>query len=144
MSEYETSIIELGIDLDDCEDFQALPDGPYTATLVGAELRTGPKGGQYYYTMWLVPTDQYPVDYDVANNPEGTLIQYSRLSYPSSDNRRSITGIKKFYRALGMKLKTSVIDTSKWEGKKAKLILKEDEYNGSPTNTIVAIEHVDD
>lgn len=137
------SILDLDMNLDQYEDFEALPAGSYPATITQAELRISDKGNEFFYVVFTVHPDDYPADYAVENAPEGTKLTYARMQKPDSKNRRSITAVKKFMNNLGMSLATSTINPGEWEGKKAKLTLKRGEFNGSPTNEIVAIEALD-
>lgn len=142
MSDNDT-ILELDMNLADYDDFEPLPNGAYPAQILEAEMRTSDKGNDYYYVIFLIHPDDYPADYAVENNPEGTRLVHARVQKPDPKNRRSITAVKNFMRAIGLDLKTSTIDPSTWVTKKAKLVIKRDEFNGSPTNSIVSIESLD-
>lgn len=139
----KSSILELDMSLADYEDFEPLPAGPYPATVTLAELRTSDKGNDYYYVTLSVHVDDYPADYAVENAPEGTNYVYARLQKPDSKNRRSITAIKNWYRALGLDLKSSVINPGEWEGKKCKILTKPQEWNGAEISSIVGVEAID-
>lgn len=139
----EHTIIELDMNLEDFEDFEPLSKGEYPGECTAAEVRTSDKGNQYFYTMWKIDPSDYPADYDVANNPDGTILNYSRLAVPSASNRRAVTAVKKFYAALGLKLKTNTIDPQEWVGKKAKLVVGAEPYNGENRNNITAIENLE-
>ncbi len=139
----EGTIIELDMNLEDFEDFEPLSKGEYPGECTVAEVRTSDKGNQYFYTMWKIDASDYPADYDVANNPDGTILNYSRLAVPSAQNRRAVTALKKFYAALGLKLKTSTIDPSEWVGQKAKLVVGMEAYNGENRNSISAVENLE-
>lgn len=139
----DESIIELDMNLEDYEDFEPLPNGAYPATVTLAEMRTSDKGNDYYYMTFQVHPDDFPADYAVENAPEGLNLVYARVQKPDAKNRRSTTNAKNLMRALGINLKTSVINPGEWEGKKAKLVLKKDKFNGQDTNQIVSIEALD-
>lgn len=143
MSNNEESIIELDMNLEDYDDFEPLPNGEYPATVTLSEMRTSDKGNDYYYLTFQVHPDDYPADYPVENAPDGTNLTYARVQKPDPKNRRSITNVKNLMRALGMPLKVSVINPGEWEGRKAKLVLKKDNFNGMPVNQIVAVEALD-
>lgn len=143
MSEQNGTIIDLDMNLADFEDFEPLPKGEYPAECTVAEVRTSDKGNQYFYTMWKIDPSDYPADYDVANNAEGTVLNYSRLSVPSANNRRAVTAVKKFYAALGLPTKISQIDCSTWVGQKAKIVVGAELYNGENRNSISAIENLE-
>jgi hypothetical protein len=139
----EGTIIELDMNLEDFEDFTSLPKGEYPGECTAAEVRTSDKGNQYFYTMWKIDPSDYPADYDVANNPEGTVLNFSRVQVPTASNRRAVTAVKKLYAALGLKTKTNVIDPATWVGTKAKLVVGTEKYNGEDRNSITAIENID-
>jgi hypothetical protein len=139
----DDSIIELDMNLADVQDFEILPDSKYPGVCTAAELRTSDKGNQYYYTNWKIEPENYPADYDVENNPEGTTLNYSRIQAPTSGSRREISAVKKHYAAMGLSLKTSKIDPSEWVGQKALLVVGHETYNGEARNSIVAVESLD-
>lgn len=142
MSEKST-ILELDHNLADYEDFQPLPKGEYPATVTLAEMRTSDKGNDYYYVTFQVHPDDFPADYAVENAPEGLNLTWARTQKPDPRNRRSITGVKNLMRALSMPLSTSVINPGEWEGKKAKLVLGTQEWQGDFVNTIIRVEAID-
>lgn len=138
-----SNILELDMDLDSFEDFEALPNGEYPAEVRSAEQRMSDKGNEYYYIVFNIHPDDFPADYAVENAPEGMNLVYARLQKPDPKNRRSITAVKNFYRALGLDLKTSVINPGEWEGKRAKLVVTRDEYQGEIRNGIKSVEKLD-
>lgn len=143
MASENINIIELDQNLEDFEDFEPLPARDYVAELRKAETRISEKGNEYFYVTFNIHPEDFPADYDVANAPEGLNLIYSRLMAVNPQDRRSVTAMKKFYKALGMSLKTPTIDCSTWEGKKAKLIVGREEYNGELRNAIKSIEAID-
>lgn len=138
-----SNILELDMDLDSFEDFEALPNGEYPAEVRSAEQRMSDKGNEYYYIVFNIHPDDFPADYAVENAPEGMNLIYARLQKLDPKNRRSITAVKNFYRALGLDLKTSVINPGEWEGKRAKLVVTRDEYQGEIRNGIKSVEKLD-
>lgn len=143
MAKDGNGILELDMNLEDFEDFEPLPDGAYPGTVTLAEARVSDKGNEYYYITFQVHPDDFPADYAVENAPEGLNLVYARVQKPDPKNRRSITGVKNLFRALGIPLKTSVINPGEWEGKKAKLVLGRQDWNGQEINTIKAVEALD-
>lgn len=143
-SSSDGSIVELDMNLDEYDDYEPLPPGGYPFTVTLAETRTSEKGNDFYYCTLQIHPDDYPADYDVANAPEGANITYARMQKPDPKNRRSITAVKNWFKALGMSTKTSKINPAEWEGKQGKVILKYGKFNNQPTNEIVAIEALDD
>lgn len=143
MASEKSGILELDMNLEDYEDFEPLPDSDYPGTITSAEMRVSDKGNEYYYVVFQVHPADYPADYAVENAPEGINLVYARVQKPTVTNRRSITGVKNFLRAIGMPLKSSVINPGDWEGKKAKLLLGHQNWNGIDINTINGIEALD-
>lgn len=139
----DSTILELDMNLADYDDFEPLPNGGYPGQITKAEMRTSDKGNDYYYITFNIHPDDFPADYSVENAPDGMNLVYARIQKPDPRNRRSITAVKSFMRALGIDLKTSVINPGDWEGRKAKLIIKKETYNEQPINSIVSIEALD-
>lgn len=143
MANDQVTIIDLDMNLEDMEDFEILPDGQYPAECTQAEVRTSAKGNQFFYTMWKIDPAAYPIDYDKANNPNGTILNYSLVQVPTPGDRRSITNVKKFMAAMGLSLKTSSIDCSQWVGKTAMVTVGNEDYQGEDRNRITRIENED-
>lgn len=142
MSDNE-NILDLDMNLEDFDDFEPLPAGPYPATVTEAQLKMSDKGNEYYYVVFQVHPDDYPADYAVENAPEGTNLVYARVQKPTAKDRRSITAVKKLYRALGLSLKTATVNPGDWEGKKAKVVVKNSKWNGEPRAEIESVETID-
>lgn len=138
-----TNLLELGMNLEDFDDFEPLPVGTYEAEVRKAEKKVSDKGTEYYSVQFNIHPDDFPADYAVENAPEGLNLTYNRLMQPTPNDRRSITSIKRFYKALGLSLKTSTINCGDWEGKKAKIVVGRTEYNGELRNEIKSIEAQD-
>lgn len=139
----EESITELDQNLEAFDDYEILPKGSYPATCILAEKRISDSGNEYYYTNWRIDPSDYPADYDADNAPEGTTLNYSRVQAPKPNDRRSITNVKKLYKAMGLSLKTATIDPSTWVDQKAMLVVGAEVYNGERRNSIVSIETLD-
>lgn len=139
----QVTIIDLDLNLDEMEDYEILPDGAYPAECTQAEVRTSDKGNSYFYTMWKIDPANYPIDYDKANAPNGSVMNYSRVQVPTPGDRRSITNVKKLMSAMGLSLKTSSIDCSQWVGKQAMINVGHEDYNGETRNSIKTIESED-
>lgn len=139
----KNTILELDMNLEDYEDFEPLPKGEYPGTVTTAEARVSDKGNEYYYLVFQIHPDDYPVDYAVENAPEGLNLTFARVQKPTAANRRSITGVKNLLRALGESLKTNTINPGAWEGKKAKLVVGLQEWQGELRNQIDRVEALD-
>lgn len=139
----EINVMELDLNLDEYQDYELLPSRNYTAEIRKAESKIADSGSEYYKVQFRIDPDDYPADYDVENAPEGTILSHSRLFKPDPKDRRSITAMKKWYKTIGLPLKTSVIDPSLWEGKKVKLNVGKSTFNGEERNEIKGIEALD-
>lgn len=139
----DESIVELDQNLDSYADFELLPKSNYPAECVLAEKRVSDNGNEYYYTNWKIDPSDYPPDYDPENAPEGTTLNYSRVQAPKSNDRRSITNVKRLMKAMGLDLKTRVINPEEWIGRKAKLVVGVETFNGERRNNIVRIESLE-
>ena len=134
------SIIDLGMDLDQMEEYEALPDGPYKAEIRDVEVRHSEKVPDgYYYMQLLVPVEEFPADYDAGNAPEGLSIIHARMKVPSQADRRSVAPFKTFLKAIGIKASGSKFDPQDWVGKQVQVLLKKSDYNGSPVNNVEAL-----
>lgn len=143
MSASDINVMELDTNLEDFEDFEPLPAGGYEGEIRKAELKLADSGTEYYKITYRIDPDAFPADYDRENAPEGMQLIYGRLFKVNPHDRRSVTAMKKFYKAHGMSLKSSVIDPAKWEGQKCKLIVGVSEWNGEMRNEIKALEGQD-
>jgi hypothetical protein len=137
------SIVMLDMNLEDYADFEPLPEGSYPAEIVEAKLAISDKGNEYFAIALSIHPDDYPVDYDPANAPEGTKMYYNRIQKPTADNRRSITALKNLYRAMNFKMKTNTINPGEWEGKRVLALVKMGEYNGERRPEIRSIESLE-
>jgi hypothetical protein len=139
----EDSIVELDQNLDAVEDFQLLPKGAYPATCVAAEKRISDNNNEYYYCNFRIDPEDYPPDYEKENAPEGTVLNYSRVQVPKSNDRRSITNVKKLMRAMGISLKTNRIDPEEWIDKRVRLVTAYGRFNGERVLQIQSIESLE-
>lgn len=134
------SIIELGMNLEEMAEYEALPDGPYIANIRDVEVKYSEKvPNGYYYIQLQVPVEEFPADYDAANAPEGLNIIYARMAVPTPENRRSVAPFKNFLKAIGISTSSDKFDPEEWIGKELQVLLKKTEYNGSPVNNVEAI-----
>lgn len=143
MSNADINIMELDTNLDDFEDFEPLPAGNYEAEIRKAELKLADSGNEYYKITYHIHPDAFPADYDKENAPEGMQLIFGRLFKVNPHDRRSVTAMKKFYKANGMSLKTSKIDPATWEGARCKLSVGVSEWNGEMRNEIKGLEAID-
>lgn len=139
----EINVMELEQSLDQYEDYEILPSRNYPAEIRKAESILADSGTEYYKVHFRIDPDDYPADYDKENAPEGTVMIYGRLFKPDPKDRRSITAMKKWYKTIGMSLKTTTIDPSTWEGKKVTLNVGKSIWNGEERAEIKGIEALD-
>jgi RNase P/RNase MRP subunit p30 len=134
------SIIELGSKIEEMEEYEPLPEGQYIATIRSVEIKHSEKLPHGYFNIqMLVEPEQYPADYDAANNPEGTPLTYARVQVPTSENRRSVNTFRKFLAVLGMEPKGDKFSTEDWVNKEVQVLLKRTEYQGNPTNNVESV-----
>lgn len=143
MAEQSEGMLELDMNLADFEDFENLPKGEYPAFIKSAELRVSDKGSEYYYQVLTIDPKDFPVDYDVANAPEGLNLIYGRLFKPDPKNRRSMTAMKKWYKTLGLTLDTPIVDPAQWVDKRVKVVIGTGSWQGEERNEIKSIEALD-
>jgi len=135
-----SDIIKLAVNLEDLIEFDPLPAGPYRAELREVEIRHSEKQPNgYLYMVFRIDHSDYPADYDVENNPEGTKVTYARVQLPDPNNRRTVKPFKQALNALGLELVGNEFNTSEWIGKEVQLLLNLQEYQGSPTNNVDSV-----
>lgn len=139
----DINVMELDQNLEDFEDFEPLPAGGYEGEIRKAELKLADSGTEYYKIQYRIDPDNFPADYDRENAPDGMNLIYGRLFKIDPNDRRSVTAMKKFYKAHGMSLKSSKIDPGTWEGAKTKLVIGVSEWNGEMRNEIKGLEALD-
>lgn len=135
-----SNLIQLAGNLEDMQEYEPLPDGPYRAELQDAEIKYNEKTPQGFITaQFKVHPDQFPADYDAANAPEGVTVTQGYVALPDPSNRRTVAPFKRFLTALGVDMKGSDFDPQDWVGREVQVLLKRGEYQGALLNNIEAI-----
>jgi hypothetical protein len=71
------AIFTFAADLRDAEPPKPLPPGEYLATISKTEVATSKNTGKLYARItFVVPTEQYPADYDVEQEPDGVRLSH--------------------------------------------------------------------
>lgn len=136
-------IIKLSANIEDMQEYQPLPAGPYRAELRDIEIRHSEKVPQgYFYMTFRVDPSDFPADYDAANAPEGLNVVYSRVAIPDANNRRTVAPYKSLLKALGVDVKGDTFDPKEWIGKEAQLLLSTSIYQGAPVNNVEAVQQL--
>jgi hypothetical protein len=136
-----TNIVQLTQNMEDLEEFEPLPRNWYRATCVLAETRASegvPDG--YFYLQFVIPVDEYPVDYDPENNPEGTQLTYARVRIPTE--RRYVRPFKNMMAAFDLPTSGTEVDLDAFIDKQVLLLVEVSEYNGQPNNQIAGIKNI--
>lgn len=137
------SIIELSQDLGEMQEYEPLPAGPYRAIVRDVELRYSEKlPNGFFYIQLMIPTENFPADYDAGNAPEGLTVVYARVRVPDPADRRSVRPFKHLLTALGLKDSGNKIDTSEWINKEVMVFLSVSEYQGAPVNNVERVDAV--
>jgi len=137
------SIIQFAVNLAEMEEFEPLPDGLYLGEVQECEVKFSEKMPQgYVYVQYHISPDQFPVDYDVANAPEGLTVVFARTSVPEASNRRSIAPFRAFLRAHKMPLNAAEFNSEEMIGKQTQLLLKRNEYQGALINNVEGVQAV--
>ena len=118
------TVIDLGEDLVDIKEPDALPAGRYTANIAQIELKDSKAGNKYLNVRLSVGTDQYPVDYD---NPNATSI-FAMISLAKVPLAQ--LSLKKFLNAVGLP-ETGKIDFTQVIGSDVSITVKHEEYEGA-------------
>ena len=148
-SEVDDSMEDLGIlefdqNLEDYEEPDLLPKGNYNGEIQGVAIKLNQKGtGKYFAIKFVIPTSEFPPDYDLDNYPEGCAVYYNLISVPSGGNRRAMSNLKKFVSKMGLTIATNVIDPNDWMNQRLKLKIDHSTYRGNTNENIASIEAVD-
>lgn len=133
----ELDILELETNLEDVPEPELIKPGYYVGEVQGIEVKQNQRGtGSYYAIKFVVPTDEFPPDYEVDNHPDGLVLYYNLLRVPTAGDRRSISNIRKFMEKLGLSVSTNKIDPNAWLGQRAKLKVIHNEYQGVKRESI--------
>lgn len=133
-------LIKLNMNIEDMEEYEPLPSGPYPVEVRDVEIRHTEKvpDGFIYLSLRVDPSD-YPADYDAANAPEGLIVAYARVQLPTGTDRRKVKPYKSLLRALGVEPKGNEFNPADWIGKTAQALLSVQEYQGAPVNNVEAL-----
>lgn len=131
MSDELPSMIDLGVDLANAEAPALLPIGDYTAEIRAAQPKMSSSGNPYCSVQFYIGPDEYPADYDVAESPDGTILTYNRVPWPTSgDDKRGVYRLRKFMESIGAPFQGSKVDLDAWVGLKAIVKVKHETYEG--------------
>lgn len=127
------TILQFSEDIASAEKPPLLPANEYDAEIRGAEVKESAKGNKYVAVTLVISPDNYPVDFDPANAPDGKTLSYNRLS--AEDDMRSRYNMRKFCTAIGATM-SKEIDLSDWIGLTAKVSVKHTEFEGESREEI--------
>lgn len=132
-------LIKLAQNLEDMEEFQPLPAGPYRAEIREAEVKVseGVPNGYLYLKLRVDPSD-FPADYDVENAPEGATLTYAQIKIPDGD-RRKVKPFKNFMKAIGLEGAGTSFNVSDWIGKEVQVLVTVNRYQGNEVNNVDSI-----
>ncbi len=129
-------LIKLAVDLEEMEEFQPLPAGPYRAEVREIEVKHSEKVPGGYLAMKLrIDPEDFPADYDRDNAPEGISVTYAQVKVPDGD-RRKVRPFKQLLKALGITASGTDFNPDDWIGKECQAFLSVNEYNGALTNNV--------
>jgi hypothetical protein len=126
------SMIDLGVDVAEAPAPELLPAGEYVAEVRAAEPRVSSNGNAYVAVQFYLSPEEYPVDFDVAEAPDGTILTYNRVPWPTngSADKRGVYRLRKFMEAIGAPFEGSRVDLDKWIGCRAVIKVKHETYEG--------------
>ena len=131
------SVIEYQDDIANAKAPSPLPIKKYHASIVEAKKMTSvAKGTKYAAVTFLVPSDQYPMDY-TDGAPDGTKVVYRRVSLEA--NPMGMFGLKRFLQAIGAPAGRR-IDLKDWIGRAATIEIAHTVYEGQQRHEIKAVE----
>lgn len=129
------SIIEFSQDISQAEAPPPLPAGTYTGVITAAAQKTSQKGNLMANFEFTVSPDQFPPDFS-AIQPDAIKLFYIRML---TDDARNRYQLRKFAETLRTVVGRKV-DLNDFMGKQAKLIVKNEPYNGMPQAKIDRVE----
>jgi len=132
-------LIKLAMNLEDMEEFQPLPAGPYRAEVreVTTKITEGVPNGFFVIKLRVDPND-FPVDYDPENAPEGVALTYANVKLPDGD-RRKVKPFKNLLKALGVDASGTSFDPSDWIGKEVQVFVSVNTFQGNLVNNVESI-----
>lgn len=140
MSDDLPTILDLGVDIANAEAPEVIPTGTYVGEVRSAEVRTSnTTGNKYVAVAFYISPDEYPADYDVAENPDGITLSYMRCPWPEPTEKGKIFRLRKFLEAIGYPFEGSKVDVEKFAGLKAKLNVGHETYEGETRATIKSV-----
>lgn len=137
MTDDVMTIVEFSEDIAEAEAPEPLPEGDYTAEIMGAEVRISQTGKKYGAISFMISPDEYPADYPVENAPDGVLIVYRRVSLEDTPTARFMT--RRFCEAIGAPMARQ-LDLSQWVSLSAKVHVTNSEWEGIPRAEIDRVE----
>lgn len=138
------SIIKLTVDINEMEEYEPLPNGPYPSEIRTAEMKTSDKQPGGYFVLGLrVDPEDFPADYDPENNPEGATLTYARVQVPDPKNRRTVGPFKALMKAMNLEI-TDEIDLDEWIGVRVNALVSTQHYQGQMVNNVESISKLDE
>src|SRR3954463_1385121 len=131
MSDDLPSMIDLGVDVANAAAPELLPPGDYVAEIRSAEPRVSSNGNSYVAVQFYISPEEYPADFDVSEAPDGTILTYGRVPWPTTGNdKRGVYKLRRFMESIGAPFEGSKVVLDKWIGLRAIVKVKHDTYEG--------------
>ena len=109
------NIIDFGVDVNDVELPELLPEGAYKGRIVNVSKMTGKESGKKYLRAnIIIPPESFPADFaDAENYPDGVSLSYNLLPgefrLPNgSVHKKNIHKIKTFANELGVTISSTL------------------------------------
>lgn len=135
MSDQIPSVMEFSTDIGEQEAPVPLPDGLYTASIRGVDIRESQRGTKYAAVQFHIAPDQYPADFQ-EGDPDGEIIVFRRV--PMEDTQRARYQLRRFIEAIGA-VPSRRIDVNEWVGLEGSVEVVHEEYEGTPRATIKSV-----
>ena len=140
----ELGILEFDQNLEDYEEPDLLPKGNYHGEIQDIAIKLNQKGtGKYFAIKFVIPTEEFPPDYDIENYPDGCTCYYNLISVPIGGNRRAMANLKKFVSKMGLSISTNMVDPNDWMSQRMKLKIDHRTYQGNTNENIASVEAAD-
>ena len=123
----QARIITFAEDINNAEAPSPVPEGTYSAE-IREVLQGEGSSGSYANPVFYISPDQYPPDYMLDGDPDGTNVRgYVSLA----DNKKSRYNLKNFCNAIGTTVSNQV-DLDDWIGRECQIVIVHKMYEDLP------------
>jgi len=133
IEEDASSIMEYSEDISEAEAPIPLPEREYIATIKKTEQKVSGKGNKYIQVSFYVSPEEFPIDFDESNAPDGVILSYNRITL--SDDIRGRYRMNQFCKSIGAPMGIQ-INFNDWIGLEARVKVTHQDYEGEKQASI--------